>query len=69
MESFSEKAQLAKHAAGIRGGPFLKNPVVPPKRDIVEGLPSTVLEKLKHTGIKQGTPIDVWVSRRSNSNL
>lgn len=64
MESFSEKAQLAKWAAGIKGGPFFKSPVTPPERTFVEGWPPEVAQKLKHTGIKQGTITDPWYSRR-----
>ena len=61
MESFSEKTQLAKVAAGYRGGPMNANPNTPPKMTIVEGWPQGTTQQMH---AKQGMPGPSWNQRR-----
>lgn len=63
MESFSEKKQLARVAAGYKGGPMNKNPLTPQKMSIVEGWPMGTAQQLK---AKQGMPGPSWNQRRGN---
>lgn len=65
MESFSEKANLARVKSGLKGGPMFQNPILPPKMTFVEGTAPEVVQKLQHQAIVQGTPIDTWSSRRN----
>lgn len=65
IESFSEKKNMARVQAGLRGGPFNK---LAPVRTmaIVDGYPAEINQMFQYTPIKQGKPIDVWNERRAN---
>lgn len=65
IPSFSESANLARVAAGWKGGPFYMKPITPPAMNFTEGYPSEVLEKLQDHSIPQPTPTDTWFSRNT----
>jgi hypothetical protein len=64
IEPFNEQRNKARVNAGLKGGPFFKNPVEVPARSIVDGYPAEVTEKMQGGKITQGTPIDSWNERR-----
>ena len=71
MESFSALGNLARVSAGLKGGPFFKDPVTHNgKMRFSEGWPSEVTMKQEQGmgGTKQSTPIDVWNQRRANGS-
>ncbi len=66
IESFSEKRNMARVQAGLRGGgPF--NKLAPVKSmSVVDGYPAEINQMFQHTPVKQGKIIDVWNERRAN---
>lgn len=67
IESFSASRNLARVAAGLKGGPFFNNPNLAPKMTIVQGWPQMVIEKLEVGTFPQPTPGDGWNMRRANA--
>jgi len=67
IEYFSEKRNLARVAAGFKGGDSFKKPRTLGPTSFV-GWPSQTDAKFMDSNmIKQGTPIDVWNERRQKS--
>jgi len=69
IEEFSESRNLSRVAAGMKGGPFNKNPVVVPARTIVNGTAPTSMEKLHASMQPQPKPQDPWIYRRPNGKM
>lgn len=71
IESFDEKANLARVNAGLQAGSpeFFANPVQVPARSFIEGFPSEVAAKFAPVSMSGGTPIDPWVYRFPNAKL
>lgn len=65
IEHFDEAKNLARVAAGLKGGPFYNNPVTLASRSIVDGYPEVVSEKLQAGAIPQPSPIDPWGQRNA----
>lgn len=65
IESFSASRNLARVAAGMKGGPFFNNPNLAPKMTINQGWPQTTIEKLEVGPFPQPRPMDGWSSRRA----
>lgn len=61
---FNEKEQLAKLAAGFKGGPFFKNPNLAPAMTVDEGYPPSVAEKYEQVNAIPGTTSPGWNARK-----
>lgn len=68
IESFSASRNLARVAAGLKGGPFYAKPNLAPAMTINQGWPSETLAKLEAGAIPQPQPMDGWNMRRANAN-
>lgn len=64
IESFDEKRNLARVAAGFKGSDWFQRPAVPQSKTFVDGTPPEVKEKLGATSIPQATPVAPWNFRR-----
>jgi hypothetical protein len=65
MEEFDEKRNVARVLAGMKGGPFYKNPVLAPARTFVDGTPMEVDQKLNAPSSIPAIPImDSWNERQ-----
>lgn len=67
IEHFNASRNLARVAAGLKGGPYFNNPNLAPKMTINQGWPQTVIEKLEAGPFPQPTPMDGWNMRRANA--
>ena len=45
-EDYNEETQRSKVAAGLKGGPFYKNPILHPAMTIVDAVPPEVKAKM-----------------------
>lgn len=64
IESFDEKRNMARVAAGWKGSNFFQNGVKAPDRTFVDGYPKEVAEAAGSQSFPQPTPIDPWVNRK-----
>lgn len=64
--AYSEATQRAKVAAGWKGGPFYKNPILHPAMSFVDAVQPEVKATEHHTGIMKQSIQDPWYSRKSN---
>lgn len=69
IESFSEKKNLARVAAGFKGVKFFQNLNTLKPSTFVEGDPPEVIAKLNGGPIPMEKPIDPWVFRYPGSKL
>jgi hypothetical protein len=67
IESFSASRNLARVAAGLKGGPFFAKPNLAPSMNFVEGYPKEVMHKLEVGAFPQPMPQDAWNMRRANA--
>lgn len=67
MESmtYSSEYLLRTVAAGYKGGPFFKSPILHPQMTIPDAVPSEVKAKLMHTGTPKSMPEAPWSMRRN----
>lgn len=66
MESFNEQALRAKHAAGFKGGPFNKSPILHPAMTFVDGTAPESVAKLMHKGVPSMNVENPWFNRKGN---
>lgn len=70
IEHFDEARNLARVAAGFKGGPFMTALNTAPSMTFSDGYPETVSQKLDAVGgIPQGNIMDTWITRRNNSSM
>lgn len=69
VPEFNQQANLARVAAGWKGGPFAKNLNLAPSMKIVEGRGALADEKLMAGSFPQPTPVDPWVARYPNAKI
>lgn len=62
--SVNNDESRAKVAAGFKGGPFFKNPILHPSMTIVDGVPSEVKEEFGAKSIPAIKLEDPWYGRR-----
>lgn len=69
IESYDEARNLARVAAGFKGGPLFNSPNTAPPMTAGESYPPEVAKKLSAGAIEQPTPTDPWVVRYPNAKM
>ncbi len=64
VEEFNWDRQMAKVAAGFKGGPMFQAPNLAPAVNIGEGWPEGVDAKMKMGPTETPTPTDAWNQRK-----
>lgn len=64
-DSYNEDTQRARVMAGMKGGPFYKNPILHPAMTIVDGVEPEVKAENQASTPKPIPVEDPWYSRRS----
>lgn len=63
--SSTDEATRARVAAGYKGGPFYKSPILHPAMTIVDGVQPETKKSFMSTAIPATTVEDPWYSRRN----